>query len=126
MRRLRLAYLWLPIGYAFVAAVVTASLLPMPEAAALPSDKLMHVLAYLGLALWFGAIYRRERFARLGLWLVALGLVIECLQFGTGYRSFELADLLADALGVAAGLLLAATPLGNVLSLLERQLPARG
>jgi VanZ family protein len=126
MRALRLRQLWLLIGYLLVMAVVLGSLMPLPPDAGLPNDKLLHLLAYLGLALWFGAIYRRERFARVGLLLVALGVVIECLQSGTGYRSFDLADMGADALGTAAGLLLATSPLGGVLMLVERYLPSRG
>ncbi len=126
MRPLRLKPLWLLIGYLLVAAVVIGSLMPAPQGMQLVSDKLLHLLAYLGLALWFGAIYRRERFARLGLSLVALGAVIECLQYATGYRSFELADLLADSLGTVAGLLLAATPLGSVFLRVEQHLPRRG
>jgi VanZ family protein len=126
MRSLRLKPLWLLIGYLLVGAVVVVSLMPAPPGMHSLNDKLLHLLAYLGLALWFGAIYPRERFARLGLCLVTLGVVIECLQFSTGYRSFELADMLADTLGTLAGLLLAATPLGGMLLLIERSLPRRG
>jgi VanZ family protein len=126
MRTLRLTSLWLLIGYLLVAAVVVTSLMPLPDSADSYNDKLLHLLAYLGLALWFGAIYRRERFAGVGLLLVTLGVLIECLQLGTDHRSFELADMLVDLLGTFTGLLLAATPLGGMLLLVERYLPRRG
>jgi VanZ family protein len=126
MRSLRYIPLWLLIGYTLVVAVVTGSLIPPPSDVVAVNDKLLHLLSYLVLALWFGFVYRRERFARIGLWLVALGVAIECLQAGTGYRSFEVADMLADAAGAGTGLLLAATPLGGTLLWTERRLPSRG
>jgi hypothetical protein len=82
--------LWLLIGYLLVALVLVASLIPAPPGLETISDKILHLLAYVALALWFGAIYGRSRFLALGLCLLALGAVIEFLQFGTGYRSFEL------------------------------------
>lgn len=126
MRPLRLAALWKLIGWTLVAAVIVASLVPPPVDARLPNDKLMHLLTYALLALWFGAIYRRERFARIGLLLIVLGVLIEFAQGLTRTRSFEFADMVADGLGTLAGLLAAATPAGGILLLLEKQLPARG
>ena len=126
MRTLRFGSIWILIGCLLVTVVVVASLVPVPQAMHSLDDKLLHLLTYLILALWFGAIYQRKWFARLGLGLVALGVLVECLQFGTGYRSFELTDMLADALGTVAGLFLAATPLGGALLLVERHLPRRG
>lgn len=126
MRALRYAHLWRGVGVGLAALVLVASLVPMPSDSALPSDKVMHLLAYLGLALWFGAVYRLERFARIGLFLVVFGLVIECLQFATGYRSFEWADLAVDAIGAVLGLLIAATPFGGILMFIEKFLPGRG
>jgi hypothetical protein len=32
-----------------------------------------------------------------------LGIALEFVQRGLGYRSFEIADMVADAVGVAAG-----------------------
>lgn len=125
MRRLRYSTAWRLIGYALVAALVAASLVPPPADAVGINDKLLHLLSYLGLALWFGFVYRPGRFARVGLWLVALGVLIECLQLGTGYRRFEAADMMMDAVGVGLGLMLAATPLGGALLCAERWLPRR-
>lgn len=125
MRTLRFGNVWRVIGLGLASLVLVASLVPVPGDSGLPSDKMMHLLAYLSLGLWFGALYGVERFARIGLGLVAFGLVIECLQYGTGYRSFELTDLAADALGAALGLILAATPLGDILLMVEKYLPRR-
>jgi VanZ family protein len=127
LRPLRLAALWKLIGWVMVAFVVVASLIPPP--AEIPfnlSDKFMHLLTYGALALWFGAIYRRERFARIGLMLIALGVLLEFAQGLTRTRSFEFADMVADGLGTLAGLLAAATPVGGLLLLVEKRLPAGG
>lgn len=125
MRKLRFTRLWQGLGFVLVGIVLVSSLVPFPSDANLPDDKLMHLVAYLGLALWFGAIYRVEQFAWVGMSLVSLGLLIEILQSTTSYRSFELADLVADTLGTLAGLVLAATPLGGVLVMVEKILSCR-
>jgi VanZ family protein len=67
-------------------------------------DKLEHVVAYGALMFWFAFLYRGAR-ARIGyalLW-IAMGVGLEFAQRATGYRSFELADMAADMLGVLAG-----------------------
>ena len=88
-----------------VAAIVWLSLTPKPPH---PldfgwSDKLEHCVAYGALMGWFAFLYRRTP-ARLAyaIGFVAMGIAIEFIQPYTG-RDFEVADMLADALGVAAG-----------------------
>jgi VanZ family protein len=122
MRALRFGAVWLSLGWVLLAAIVLTSLLPMPGE--MPAgDKPLHFAVYWLLALWFGSVYRREFHGRIGGLLVCFGFLIECLQAATGYRSFEWADLLADALGVGLGLLMVATPLGDWLQWAERWLP---
>jgi hypothetical protein len=60
---------------------------------------------------WFAFLYRRTP-TRLGyaIGFIAMGVAIEFIQPLTG-RNFELADMAADALGVALGWA-AALPLG--------------
>jgi VanZ family protein len=102
MRALLLAGGWL-----YAAAIVGLSLMPDPPDAGLEleyGDKLQHFLAYAGLMFWFAALERRWH-ARLGyaaLW-IGMGVALEFAQRSTGQRSFELADMAANALGVAAG-----------------------
>ena len=102
MRALLLAGGWL-----YALAVVWLSLTPDLPDSGLEleySDKLGHFIAYAGLMFWFSALDRRWR-ARLGyaaLW-IGLGVALEFAQRATGHRGFELADMAANALGVAAG-----------------------
>ena len=67
------------------------------------SDKIQHALAFAGLSLAYGLMFQRRRLRVLA-GVVALGIAIEVLQgimpFG---RDAELADLAADAVGIAAG-----------------------
>jgi VanZ family protein len=66
-------------------------------------DKLEHLAAYGALMFWFAFLYRRTPArAAYALGFIAMGIAIEFIQPYTG-RDFELADMLADALGVALG-----------------------
>ena len=96
---------WIGVGWAWVAAIVWLSLTPAPPRAEFAaSDKLGHLLAYALLMLWFSSLYRAKK-ARLAYAaaFVAMGIGLEFVQGSLGYRSYELADMLANALGVAAG-----------------------
>jgi VanZ family protein len=97
-------------AWLYAAAIVWLSLTPSPpQLDVAGGDKLEHFLAYGVLMFWFGVLYRSVR-ARIGwaLFCVALGVALEFAQGATGYRSFELADMAANALGVLAGAAVAA------------------
>jgi len=100
MRALLLAGGWL-----YAVAIIWLSLTPSPPQVDIESgDKLGHFLAYGLLMFWFGLLYRswNARIAYAAGW-IALGVGLEFAQRATGYRSFELADMAADALGVLLG-----------------------
>jgi VanZ family protein len=103
-----------------VAAVIVLSLIPQaPDFGA--SDKLGHFTAYAVLMFWFGMLrsgFRSE--AHLALALLALGVAIEFAQGLTGYRSFDVADMAANAVGVLIGWALLLTPAGKLLQCVER------
>ena len=88
------------------------------------SDKWQHfsayfLLAFSGVQLWRG----RPALIRLALGLLLMGAAIEVAQATfTAVRQADPGDMLANALGVATGLVLSATPLGNLLLRLQ---PAR-
>lgn len=71
------------------------------------SDKALHILAFLSLAVWFSGQYARRSYWRFAIGLLAFGAFIELLQGMTTYRAAEWLDLYADGVGIALGLLVA-------------------
>ena len=114
--------LWLPLGWGLVCLVIYLSLATAPVELPLEQgDKLSHVLAYLVLMSWFANLYANPR-DRLGfaIGFVLLGIGLEFVQGFVGYRSFETADMGANAAGVAIGWFLAAPRTPNYLGVAER------
>lgn len=65
------------------------------------SDKFYHGLCFFVLALLADNAYPRTGFtAAIYIPLFAYGVLIECIQYFIPYRSFSLADMVADALGL--------------------------
>ena len=99
-----------------VLIVVTGSLLPAdsPPMRALSqlhlSDKFEHVVAYAVLACLPATHERRRVVVAAAIGAVALGVALEYLQLYSGWRDFEVGDMIADAAGAACGLA-AASPL---------------
>jgi VanZ family protein len=121
---LRFPRLWQFLGGLGCLLVVYFSLTPSPPNLGIDQgDKLGHLAAYAGLMWWFsqldGRVRGRLAFAAA---FVALGIGLEFAQRATGYRSFELADMAADALGVLIGWLAAPPRLPNLLSWSDRRL----
>jgi VanZ family protein len=116
--------LWWSLGGLGVAIVLVLSL--MPEPPALPGDTegwAGHVLAYGTMMAWFARLAPagRQRLAA-AVALCLLGVAIEYAQRATGYRTFDVADMLADALGVAAGWLLSPPRAPDGIAPLDRAL----
>ena len=117
----RFRRIWLLLGWGMVAAVVVLSLIPVEVDLGGDRDKLAHFLAYGSLSLWFGMIFSgRGRQLGIAVAFAALGATLEFLQGLTGYRSFEIADMVANAIGAVLGWGLAQTPLKNGLAWIER------
>lgn len=122
---LRWPRFWLGLFWLAVAVVWAGCLLPSPDVA-LPqgSDKLEHALAYFLLAASGVQLWRGWRaLAWLALGLLTMGAAIEVAQATlTASRQADGVDLLADAVGIVAGIALALTPMRD---LLLRWFPAR-
>ena len=118
---------WLALGWVWIANVTYLSLIPEPPGPDGPGwDKVGHTLSFMLLMLWFAQLYRsgpKKRLIALG--LIGLGIAIEFAQEQTGYRQFEVADMVADGIGVAMGLLLGETVLAHALRQAERLLTFR-
>lgn len=103
---LRMRRLWQAVLLISVAAILylatTSSSYPIPAAA---NDKVNHIIAFIELT-----IVTRLAWPRLSaFWyapaLLGFGLALEAVQANLPYRDFSMADVLADALGIAIGML---------------------
>ncbi len=104
--------LWFGLGYAALAVVAVASLMPAPEMGV--GDKWLHFGTYFVLSAWFTVLVRVNRqLIHVFLGLILFGVLIEFLQGLTGYRFMEFYDVLANAGGVVSGLLIRVTPLSR-------------
>src|SRR5882672_9642803 len=97
-----------------VVAVVVLSLIPLEVDLSEGRDKVAHFIAYGSMTFWFALLFPGW------LRLVAMGVAIEYLQRMTGYRTFDVADMAANSIGVALGWALALTPLKQALNWAER------
>ncbi len=121
--RLLCPALWTFVGFLLITLLIVVSLMPhVPRVAHLSGhDKLGHFSAYIAVTFWFGQIYRRNRIRwRMALAFVILGVTLEYLQRLSGYRTFEYADMGANAAGVLCALLIIQTPLSRCLAVVER------
>ena len=121
----RFLRLWQAIGALLIVFVIYESLTPHPiEVPIEQGDKYGHVLAYATLMAWFAQIYLGWS-ARMA-WavgFVAMGIGLEFLQGLTDYRTFEVADMMADAAGVSLGWLAAPPRLPEMLRYVEARWP---
>ena len=68
------------------------------------SDKLVHMGVFALLAVLMAAGYPKLHKAFIALTLTSYGSIIELIEKPLPYRSFEVADIIADTSGVAIGL----------------------
>ena len=95
-----------------------------PEPPSLPNlDKLQHLTAWFVLTAWFGALIQRRHLAWVVLGALALGGAIEVAQGAMDLgRTADLRDVLANAVGVAAGLGLSLASRESLFQRIERWL----
>ncbi|WPL10769.1 putative integral membrane protein [Thiorhodovibrio litoralis] len=115
---------WRLSAWLLVVLVVILSVVPTGVPAGFEGgDKLQHLLAYMVLGFWFAVLYPRERRLIL-LGLILLGAALEAVQGLVPARMASPFDLLADALGVFLGVLLARSPAQGLFGWVERRLAA--
>jgi VanZ family protein len=118
---LRYRRIWLLLAWGMVVSVVVLSLVPVEVDLGEGRDKIAHFLAYGSLSLGFGMLFGgRARQLGIALAFAAMGVALEFLQGLTDYRTFEIADMIVNAIGAALGWGLAQTPLRNGLEWVER------
>jgi len=118
---LRYRRIWLLLAWGMVVSVVVSSLIPVEIDLSGGRDKIAHLLAYGSLSLGFGMLFGgRARQLVIAIAFAAMGVALEFLQGLTDYRTFEIADMIANAIGAVLGWGLAQTPLRNGLEWAER------
>jgi VanZ family protein len=123
LKPLRRGRTWLALWLLAIVALVVVCLLPGSDLPQLSvSDKLEHALAFLLLSSAAVQLFLRGKpLAIAVLGLLALGVAIELAQaLLTTSRMMEAGDVVADAVGVAIGIVSAWTPLRDVLLRLDR------
>jgi len=105
---------WRIAGVFLLASILVLALMPGlwfwpfgPDDAWKNSDKWMHGATFAVLALWYSGQYAPHRYWRFALGLLTFGALIEVCQFMLPYRRAEFADMYADMVGIACGLLIA-------------------
>ena len=99
---------WRALLWALVLTICWLAFDPKPPPAAdTGHDKLSHAIAFLVLAVCAVRAHPAQPLHRLFGALLAFGALIEVVQSRIPGRSAEWADLLADAIGIALGALLA-------------------
>ncbi|HZP86356.1 MAG TPA: VanZ family protein [Burkholderiales bacterium] len=115
---------WRAVGWFGVALLIYLSLMRNPPSLEMEGgDKLQHIAAYAVLTWWLAQLWLERAQRRwLALGLLALGIGLEFAQTLTPYRTFSIADMGADAIGIAVGWLAAPPRLPSLLSVLQREL----
>jgi VanZ family protein len=76
-------------------------------------DKWLHSVTFVVLALWFAGQYRPRSYWRIGVGLIFFGAFIEACQRFVTYRTADWFDIVANTLGIVAGLLVAMAGVGG-------------
>ena len=116
MLPLRFARRWRTASIVLLILVLIATLMPaswfVPEKKIIAgwlgeTDKILHAVTFLLLALWFAGQYRPRSYWRIAIGLLAFGAFIEISQSTVAYRSAEWFDMLANGVGIGVGLTIA-------------------
>lgn len=120
MLPLRYRRAWQVTGAAVLLLVLAGTLLPamgfwpdLGMRGIIALDKWQHAVTFLFLAVWFSGQYARRAYWRIGLGLLAFGGLIEMIQRSLTYRTADLADLLANVVGITVGLAIALVGMGG-------------
>jgi VanZ family protein len=127
VRELRYRRTWIALGLAMAAIILVGSLLPsVPDARVLENDKINHFVGYFGLSAWFTALAQRRRYGVVVLALLAFGAAIEITQHLMPLgRTGDWRDVVANSIGIAAGLAVAFASRDSWLSHVERWIAVR-
>lgn len=118
---LRYFQVWLVIGWLLIASIVYVSLTELTGYSSVPhSDKAGHFFAYAVLTFWFSQLYIGRTRVRIAVGFATMGVLLEVLQSLTESRTFSLADMASNGMGVFCGWLLGSTLASGTLTRLEK------
>jgi hypothetical protein len=119
--------LWWSIGFAGIVLLIVLELVPAPPSLKVdPGGWSDHALAYATLMAWFARLDAGTRYrGGIAFALVVLGIALECAQGLTTWRTFDGHDMIANAIGVAAGWIASPPRLPSGLPTIERLLFGR-
>jgi len=86
----------------WIIAIWIGSLIPLNQPITPGGDKMQHMLGYAGLSFLAARLFG----PRPMVWIAAssMGILVECAQYFTPWRSFDVMDMLANGLGGLVGL----------------------
>lgn len=90
------------LAYLALSPIFFIRFAPSNHISAIPLDKVFHYFYYLFFALWL--LWAKTKAQSTFLVLFILGFAIEGLQELTGYRSYELIDLMANTAGICSAI----------------------
>lgn len=104
-KKLKFLKFWYGLGLVWVLVVIYLSTTSHPPdtSGIVFGDKIFHSLGYFCLFYWFAQIYRKHFFWRPAFALIGMGILLELVQYQLGYRTLEVADMLANTAGVLLG-----------------------
>ena len=105
-QELHLKWLWLAVG---IGPIITISILCLMPPGDLPPpfphfDKLVHWIFYLTISGWFGQLVIPQFRWNLFTLSLAMGVILEIIQWLLPFRSFELWDIAANTVGNLTGI----------------------
>ncbi|MFT5393194.1 MAG: VanZ family protein [Gammaproteobacteria bacterium] len=97
--------LWRAVGTGLIMVVVflTLASAPIVEGIVEINDKIGHFIAYATLMGWHAQYIGRDTRSQWAVGFVAMGVVLELLQGASGWRTMDVADIVANSTGVVAG-----------------------
>jgi len=117
---------WFALGLLLILIVLYLCLAPSIPGPSFPGvDKAEHLLTWLVVTAWFASLVERSAYVRVAIVMIGIGIGIEFAQYWMALgRDGDWRDVVANSVGVGAGLLVAAVRRESWFAWVEKWLPA--